>query len=70
MDTLKGVNMNFRLVMNTGAPQKTLANGSIIKGTLPFPPGGQHFAMTLFPLLHFLAAADELDLLKPLDFRY
>ncbi len=64
------INMNFRLVMNTGAPQKTLADGSIIKETLPFPPGGQHFATTLFPLLHFLAVADELDLLEPLDFTY
>jgi hypothetical protein len=63
-------NFNFRLFTPTGAsPFVRVPGGSY---TVPEAEviGGQGIGLIFRPLLPFLEAADELDLLKPLDFRY
>ena len=71
MRTLESIliNMNFQLVVSPGG-KKTVVNGAIFKEPLPIPPGGQNYGVTIGPLMHFLVAADELDLLRPFDFVY
>ena len=71
MRTLESIliNMNFQLVVSPGG-KKTVVDGGIFKETLPVPPGGQSYGTTIGPLIHFLVAADELDLLRPFDFVY
>ena len=71
MRTLESIliNMNFQLVVSPGG-KKTVVNGAIFKEPLPIPPGGQNYGITIGPLIHFLVAADELDLLRPFDFVY
>jgi hypothetical protein len=63
-------NFNFRLFTPTGAsPFVRVPGGSY---TVPEAEviGGQGIGLIFRPILPFLEAADELDLLKPLDFRY
>ncbi len=71
MRTLESIliNMNFQLLVSPGG-RKTVADGAIFKEALPVPPGGQSYGTTIGPLIHFLVAADELDLLRPFDFVY
>ena len=71
MRTLESIliNMNFQLVVSPGG-KKTVVNGALFKEPLPIPPGGQNYGVTIGPMMHFLVAADELDLLRPFDFVY